>query len=63
MSGTGFKKAPAIGACLAELITAGAATTAPLEPFRPTRFAESDPIRHEGYVLPDEAVRGPGLVH
>lgn len=64
MSGTGFKKAPAVGACVAELITAGAATTAPIEPFRPTRFEEGDPIRHDSYALPAEALRGgAGLVH
>jgi sarcosine oxidase subunit beta len=38
-SGTSFKTAPAIGKCLAELVT-GQPTTVDLSPFRPTRFAE-----------------------
>jgi len=71
LSGTGFKKAPAIGACLAELITAGAATTAPIGPFRLARFDDGDPIANEAYSLPaaalspaDEAARRrAGLVH
>lgn len=50
MSGSGFKKAPAIGACMAELILQGAATTAPIEPFRPQRFAENDLIRGDDYA-------------
>lgn len=53
MSGSGFKKAPAIGACVAELITTGAATTAPIAPFRLARFAEHDPILGNDYSLPD----------
>lgn len=52
MSGSGFKKAPAIGACVAELITTGAATTAPIAPFRLARFAENDPIVGNDYSLP-----------
>jgi sarcosine oxidase subunit beta len=39
-SGTSFKTSPAIGRCLSELITEGAATTVDLTPFRATRFAE-----------------------
>lgn len=50
MSGSGFKKAPAIGACIAELILNGAATTAPIEPFRPQRFAEEDLILGDDYA-------------
>jgi sarcosine oxidase subunit beta len=50
MSGSGFKKAPAIGACIAELILQGAATTAPIAPFRPERFAEGDLIQGDDYV-------------
>jgi sarcosine oxidase subunit beta len=38
-SGTGFKLAPAVGACMAELITAGRATTADISPFGLDRFA------------------------
>jgi sarcosine oxidase subunit beta len=71
LSGTGFKKAPAIGACLAELITVGAATTAPLEPFRVGRFGDGDLIENEAYSLPAAALsqadgaarRRAGLVH
>jgi sarcosine oxidase, subunit beta len=50
MSGSGFKKAPAIGACIAELITKGAAETAPIEPFRYGRFAEHDLIVGNDYA-------------
>lgn len=45
LSGTGFKKAPAIGQCLTELITQGESTTVDLTPFRLSRFAEGKPIR------------------
>lgn len=40
MSGTGFKIAPAIGACMAELIVDGAAKTVDITPFRLSRFEE-----------------------
>lgn len=48
-SGTNFKTGPAIGACLAEVLTAGKATTVDITAFRPTRFAEGQPIvgKHE----------------
>lgn len=48
-SGTNFKTAPAIGQCLAEVITDGRATTVDIGPFRPTRFAEGEPLvgKHE----------------
>jgi sarcosine oxidase subunit beta len=51
-SGTGFKISPAVGACMAELITQGRATFVDITPFRFSRFAENQPIRgaHE-YVL------------
>jgi len=39
-SGHGFMQGPAIGACMAELILDGAATTVDIGPFRPSRFAE-----------------------
>jgi sarcosine oxidase subunit beta len=39
-SGTGFKTAPAIGACLAELILDGQATTVDIAPYSLDRFAE-----------------------
>jgi len=45
LSGTGFKKAPAIGQCLTELILQGRSTTADITPFRLSRFAEGQPIR------------------
>jgi sarcosine oxidase subunit beta len=43
-SGSGFKIAPAVGACLAELITEGRARTVDISAFRPERFAERRPI-------------------
>jgi sarcosine oxidase subunit beta len=52
-SGTGFKKAPAVGLALAELITSGQATSVDLTPFRFSRFEEDDPIHGaDEYVLP-----------
>jgi sarcosine oxidase subunit beta len=53
-SGTGFKKAPAVGACMAELVTEGRATTVDLHPFRLARFAEGEPIVGDEYRLPAE---------
>ena len=38
-SGTGFKIAPAVGACMAELIVDGEAETADIQPFNPERFS------------------------
>jgi sarcosine oxidase subunit beta len=54
-SGTGFKISPAVGACLAELITQGRATFVDISQFRFHRFQEHQPIRgaHE-YVLPED---------
>lgn len=46
-SGTCFKTAPAIGLCLSELITQGAASTVDLTPFRPSRVAEGRLWRDE----------------
>ena len=43
-SGSGFKIAPAVGACLAELITEGRARTVDISAFGPERFAEGRPI-------------------
>ncbi len=66
MSGSGFKKAPAIGACVAELVTAGAAVTAPLAPFRLARFAEGTPIRGNDYALPGDlaaSLKRDALIH
>jgi sarcosine oxidase, subunit beta len=54
-SGTGFKKAPAVGACMAELITAGRARTVDLSPFRYTRFAEGALLHGtDEYALPTD---------
>jgi sarcosine oxidase, subunit beta len=39
-SGAGFKIAPAVGACMAELVTEGTAKTVDIEPFSIKRFAE-----------------------
>lgn len=39
-SGMGFSWAPAVGACIAELVTDGAASTVDLHPFRFSRFQE-----------------------
>ena len=41
-SGAGFKKGPAVGQCLAELILDGRATTVDLTPFRLERFDSDD---------------------
>ena len=43
-SGSGFKIAPAVGTCLAELITEGRARSVDISAFRPERFAEGKPI-------------------
>jgi sarcosine oxidase, subunit beta len=51
-SGTGFKKSPAVGACMAELVAEGRATTVDITPFRLGRFAEGDPIVGDEYALP-----------
>ncbi len=51
-SGTGFKTAPAVGACMAELLTGGRAETVDLHPFRLSRFDEGDPIVGDEYELP-----------
>jgi len=53
-SGTGFKKSPAVGACMAELIADGHASTVDITPFRLSRFAEGQPIQGNEYHLPAE---------
>jgi sarcosine oxidase subunit beta len=53
-SGTGFKKSPAVGAGLAELITTGQARGVDLHPFRLSRFAEGAPDWGDEYALPVE---------
>jgi sarcosine oxidase subunit beta len=53
-SGTGFKKSPAVGACMAELVTEGAASTVDISPFRFARFEERALLRGEHeYVAPN----------
>jgi sarcosine oxidase subunit beta len=51
-SGTGFKKSPAVGTCMAELVTEGRATTVDIRPFRLGRFADGEPILGDEYRLP-----------
>jgi glycine/D-amino acid oxidase-like deaminating enzyme len=46
-SGTGFKTAPAVGRCLAELILDGEAKTVDIAPFSLNRFAAGTPLRGE----------------
>jgi sarcosine oxidase subunit beta len=54
-SGSGFKLAPMVGACLTELALEGSASSADIQPFRLSRFAENDPIRGEHeYDLPGD---------
>lgn len=45
MNGHGFKTGPSVGLAMAELILDGHATTVDIRPFRPSRFAEGQPIR------------------
>jgi sarcosine oxidase, subunit beta len=54
-SGTGFKISPAVGACMAELITQGRATFVDISPFRFSRFQENQPIHGPyEYTLPED---------
>ncbi len=46
-SGMGFKISPAVGLAMAELLLDGAGTTVDISAFRPTRFAEGQPIKAE----------------
>jgi sarcosine oxidase subunit beta len=41
-SGAGFKKGPAVGQCLAEMVTDGRSSLVDLAPFDPNRFARGD---------------------
>lgn len=41
-SSTGYKIAPAVGACMAELIVDGETKTADIQPFNPERFSEGN---------------------
>ncbi|MGB8010114.1 MAG: FAD-binding oxidoreductase [Terriglobales bacterium] len=44
-SGMGFKISPAVGLVMSELILDGKAKTVTITPFRPSRFAEGQPIK------------------
>jgi sarcosine oxidase subunit beta len=46
-SGTGFKISPAVGACMAELILDGRASTVDITPFRLGRFSEGELLSGE----------------
>lgn len=46
-SGTGFKIAPAVGVCMAELILDGEAKTVDITPFAPQRFEEGKILKGE----------------
>ena len=46
-SGTGFKIAPAVGACLVELILDGKARTVDITPFNPQRFEKGQLLKGE----------------
>lgn len=46
-SGTGFKIAPAVGACMAELIGEGESSTLDISPFSPERFREGRLLKGE----------------
>ena len=46
-SGTGFKISPAVGACMAELILDGRASTVDISPFRLERFSEGELLSGE----------------
>lgn len=66
LSGSGFKKGPAIGEAVAELVVHGESRTVPIREFRLSRFAENDEIVGEGYVIAPEsaAVLGPAnIIH
>lgn len=49
-SGHGFMQGPAVGICMAELVTGGAARTVDITPFSPARFAEGR-LRREHNVI------------
>lgn len=55
MSGSGFKKGPAIGEAVAEWIVYGSPRTTPVTEFRLSRFAEGAPIVSETYLLEPES--------
>lgn len=58
-AGSGFKIAPAVGACVAELITDGRAKTVDIDAFGLRRFAEGKTVegRYPYAVRPDHVDR------
>ena len=52
-SGMGFKISPAIGLVMSELVLEGKGLSVDLTPFRPSRFAENQPIRAEYEYVDD----------
>ncbi len=56
-SGMGFKISPAIGLVMSELLLDGAAKSVDMTSFRPSRFAEGQPIKPE-YEYVDESGEG-----
>ena len=65
MSGSGFKKAPATGECVASLLVRGESPV-PIEEFRLSRFEEKDPIVSASYQLEpkyEERMGASNLVH
>ena len=54
-SGSGFKIAPAVGLCMAELLTEGRAKTVDLEAFSLSRFAQGKSVEspHPYAIRPD----------
>jgi len=65
MSGSGFKKAPATGECVASLVM-GAESPVPIHEFRLSRFDENDPIVSAGYAVEpkyEERLGASNLVH
>jgi len=65
MSGSGFKKAPATGECVAALL-AGAESPVAIHEFRLSRFEENDPIASASYTLEpryEERLGASNLVH
>lgn len=52
-SGMGFKISPAVGLVMSELLLDGAGRTVDISAFRPSRFAESQPIKAEYEYVDD----------
>jgi len=52
-SGMGFKISPAIGLVMSELVLDGKGQSVDLQPFRPQRFAEGQPIKAEFEYVDD----------